>query len=249
MFAGYAPDIRTVNTQSIRHSIPLLLGSGYSSILIPRLPVFLTSLRTMMWHRFKHQVCRKRSRLVTYTSLAQVEMNKDNIIWQGNGWPVSVLYWWVKKWAATAIHALCLWVSQRRKEKKRSGRTAGKKRERDEVGERWQEIHDKRQRRHGWGGVRGKQLRKRWYITGIFANPICIVSRSVVDNVSSFPLCQIFTVHLRVSLPALQSRDENKRWAEGRHANKEMALISYPPIPLARLQQITESMSDLARQA
>lgn len=61
------------------------------------------------------------------------------------------------------------------------------------------------------GGVRGKQPRKRWYITGIFANPICIVSRSVVDNVSSFPLCQIFTVHLRASLPALQSRDENKR--------------------------------------
>lgn len=61
----------------------------------------------------------KKSLPVIYTSLSQVEMNKDNIIWQGNGWPVSKLYGWVKKWAATAIYALCLWVSRRRREKKR----------------------------------------------------------------------------------------------------------------------------------
>lgn len=55
------------------------------------------------------------------------------------------------------------------------------------------------------GGVRGKGRRDRWYIAGFLAKPICIVSGSVGDNVSSFPFCQIFTVHLTVSLPPLQS--------------------------------------------
>lgn len=51
----------------------------------------------------------------------------------------------------------------------------------------------------------GGRERERWYIAGSLAKPICIVSRSVGDNASSFPYCQIFTVHLNVSLPILQS--------------------------------------------
>lgn len=85
------------------------------SILIPRLPVSHTSFTMLMWQDLNNQVCRgKKRRLVIYTSLSQVEMNKDNIIWQGNGWAVSILYGWVKKWAGTAICAGCLWASQRR---------------------------------------------------------------------------------------------------------------------------------------
>lgn len=55
------------------------------------------------------------------------------------------------------------------------------------------------------GGEREKGKRGSWYIAGILAKPICLVSRSVGDNVSSFPFCQIFTVNHTVSIPPQQS--------------------------------------------
>lgn len=55
---------------------------------------------------------------------------------------------------------------------------------------------------HGGGG--GGVKTGSWYIAGILAKPICPVSRSVGDNVSSFPFCQVFTVNHTVSIPPLQ---------------------------------------------
>lgn len=134
---------------------PSSFGFGYTSILIPGLPVSLTSFILIMWHHFNNPSTETKGQPVIYTSLSQVEINGDNIIWQGNGWPVSKLYGWVKKWVATAIYALCLWVSQRRGGKKRRGWTRGKEREQDEMGkERWLEIQYKRERIMGGEGER-----------------------------------------------------------------------------------------------
>lgn len=130
---------------------PILLDSVSSSILIPGLPVSFNPIYNDNMAPFQQsskQIYKKnKKQLVIYTSLLQVEMNQDNIIWQGNGWPVIVLHGCVKKWAATALYALCLWESQRRSEKKRKGWTRGKERQR-EMGrrERWLAIQYKRER-------------------------------------------------------------------------------------------------------
>lgn len=104
---------------------------------------------------------------------------------------------------------------ERGEKKKRKGWMRGKERKRG-----WDEkrgtIRDNIQKGRGsFGGGWGD----RWYIAGILAKPICMVSGSVGDNVSSFPFCQIFffTVHLTVSLPPLQSPEwRTKRRAETR---------------------------------
>lgn len=88
----------------------------------------------------------------------------------------------------------------------------------------------------GWGG----QKRDRGCVAGILAKPICIVSRSVGDKVCSFPFCQIFTAHLSVSFPLLQSPEWRTKDEWRDKAKKKMALISHPLIPQARLQLITE---------
>lgn len=57
-------------------------------------------------------------------------------------------------------------------------------------------IGDIIQKRGEDKGGRGRWKTDRWYIEGIPEKPICIASRLASDNVSSFPFCQIFTVHL-----------------------------------------------------
>lgn len=101
---------------------------------------------------------------------------------------------------------------------------------RGEVGRRERGGHGARRRgeeKWGWRRMISAQYKRerimgggqggdRWCIAGILAKPICIVSRSVGDNVS-FPLCQIFTAHLSVSLSSVTKPwMENKRWEETR---------------------------------
>lgn len=96
----------------------------------------------------------------------------------------------------------------------------------------------------GVGG--GGQKRDRGCVAGILAKPICIVSRSVGDKVCSFPFCQIFTAHLSVSFPLLQSPEWRTKDEWRDKAKKKMALISHPLIPQARLQLITEKKVRIA---
>lgn len=127
-------------------------------------------------------------------------MNKDNIIRQGNWWAVSLLYGWVTKWAATAIYALCLRMSQRRGEKETSWGKRNYYRYCTEV--------------ITWGN--GEKGEERQQVYCLYPRkPVCIILRSVGDNVSSFPFCHIFTVSRTVSLCPLQGEQKTsweKRW-------------------------------------
>lgn len=81
---------------------------------------------------FQQSGMQKEKRELIYTSVSQVGMNKGNIIWRGNGRPVTMLYGWVQHSVYGCLRG-----------------------ERDKMGEeRWLEIQCKGERIHKRRGER-----------------------------------------------------------------------------------------------